>query len=179
MDEIWMKYVSQYLYTRSPYYLVLEIELSARGWQGEGSYIVILEQKVVLKMQRRVIYYKSELRMSTERLVENLIYVNIWFRFMNSQKRNFCKASLFPKQNYNVLSPNLNIQYLWAIYIFPIPGSVCLFCCSQIGRRILGIYKIAHRYMNAGFGNEPRCFISGILDFWYSVGKTWIWITGG
>ena len=43
-----LKYVSQYLFTRSPY-LVLVIELSTRGWQGEGSYIVILEQKGVLK----------------------------------------------------------------------------------------------------------------------------------
>jgi hypothetical protein len=30
-------------------------------------------------------------------------------------------------------------MYLWAIYIFP--GSVCLFCCSQICRLILGIYE--------------------------------------
>ncbi len=42
---------------------------------------------------------------------------------------------IFPKQNYNVLSPNIHI------YIFP--GWVCLFSCSQIGRPILGIY-ISH-----------------------------------
>ncbi len=30
-------------------------------------------------------------------------------------------------------------MYLWAIYIFP--GSVCIFCCSQIGRLIMGVYK--------------------------------------
>jgi hypothetical protein len=35
--------------------------------------------------------------------------------------------------------PIFTFMYLWAIYIFP--GSVCLFCCSQIGRPILGIYN--------------------------------------
>ncbi len=39
---------------------------------------------------------------------------------------------LFPKQNYNVLSPisYTYTLYLWEIYIFP--GSVCLFCCREI-----------------------------------------------
>ncbi len=37
---------------------------------------------------------------------------------------------LFPKQNYNVLSPAVpTLIYLWEIYIFP--GSVCLFCCRK------------------------------------------------
>ncbi len=31
--------------------------------------------------------------------------INVWFAFMYSQKWN-CAASLFPEQNYNVLSPN-------------------------------------------------------------------------
>jgi hypothetical protein len=45
-------------------------------------------------------------------------------------------------------------MYLEAIYIFP--GSVYLFCCSQID---LGIYKyIAHIYLNAGTGNEAAPF---------------------
>ncbi len=34
--------------------------------------------------------------------------VNVWFRFMYSLKWN-CAASLFPKRNYNVLSPNFHI----------------------------------------------------------------------
>ncbi len=64
--------------------------------------------------------------------------IKVWFPFMYSQKWN-CAASLFPKQNYNVLSPNSYIHsYLWEIYIFP--GSVCLFCCSKICRPI-PIYK--------------------------------------
>jgi hypothetical protein len=48
---------------------------------------------------------------------------------------------LFPKQNYNVLSPRSysTLIYLWEIYIFP--RSVCLFCCREICRPILGIYK--------------------------------------
>ncbi len=58
--------------------------------------------------------------------------INVCFRFIYSQKWS-CMASLFPKQNYNVLSPNFHI------HVFP--GSICLFCYSQIGRLILGIYK--------------------------------------
>jgi hypothetical protein len=60
-------------------------------------------------------------------------------------------------------------MYQAAIYIFPV--SVCLFCCSQIGRPILGIYKL-HRYMNVGIGNEARIFVLGIQksNFRYSVG---------
>ncbi len=50
--------------------------------------------------------------------------INVWFRFMYSQKWN-CAASLFPKQNYNVCLPISTFMYLWAIYIFP--GSVCLY----------------------------------------------------
>ncbi len=36
-------------------------------------------------------------------------YINVWLRFMYSQKWN-CPASLFTKQNYNVLSPNFHIH---------------------------------------------------------------------
>ncbi len=49
-------------------------------------------------------------------------------RIMYSQKSN-C-ATLFPVSIF---------KNMWTIYIFP--GSVHLFCCSQIGRPILGIYK--------------------------------------
>jgi hypothetical protein len=35
--------------------------------------------------------------------------INVWLRFMYSQKWN-CAASLFTKQNYNVLSPNFHIH---------------------------------------------------------------------
>ncbi len=44
--------------------------------------------------------------------------INVWFRFMYSLKFN-CAALSFPKQNYNILSPNFTFMYLWAIYIFP------------------------------------------------------------
>jgi hypothetical protein len=51
-----------------------------------------------------------------------------------------CAALLFPKQNYNVLYPNSFAKIsIWEIYIFP--GSVCLFCCSQICGPILEIFK--------------------------------------
>ncbi len=35
--------------------------------------------------------------------------INVWFRFIFSQNWN-CAASLFPKQNYNILSPNFHIH---------------------------------------------------------------------
>ncbi len=35
--------------------------------------------------------------------------INVWFRFMYSQKLN-CMALLFPKQNNNVLAPNFHIH---------------------------------------------------------------------
>ncbi len=58
---------------------------------------------------------------------------------MYSQKLN-CAASLFPKQNFSVLSPNFYTHIsVRDLYIFP--GSVCLFCCSQICGPFLGIYK--------------------------------------
>ncbi len=66
--------------------------------------------------------------------------INVWFPFTYFQKWN-CAASLFPKQNYNVLYPNsYTLIYLWEIYIFS--GSVCPFRCSQIWGPILGIYKL-------------------------------------
>jgi hypothetical protein len=45
--------------------------------------------------------------------------------------------------------PISTFMYLWAIYIFF--ESVCLFCCSQIGRPNLGIYKCD------GMGSSPTC----------------------
>ncbi len=56
--------------------------------------------------------------------------INAWFPFMYSQKGN-CAASLFPKQNCNVLSPNsythISVRDLYISRI-----GLCLFCCSQI-----------------------------------------------
>ncbi len=52
------------------------------------------------------------------------------------------KKLLFPRQNYNVLSPSSythSYMYLWEIfYIFS--ESVCLFCCREVCGPILGIY---------------------------------------
>ncbi len=64
--------------------------------------------------------------------------INIWFLFMYSQKWN-CEASLFPNRIIMFCLPIPTLLYLWEIYIFP--GSVWLFCCSQIGGLILGINK--------------------------------------
>ncbi len=60
--------------------------------------------------------------------------------FMFSQKWN-CAASLFPIQNYNVLSHNFHLLVLVSVSDLYIPRIGRLFCCSQIGKQILGIYK--------------------------------------
>jgi hypothetical protein len=55
--------------------------------------------------------------------------------------------------------PISTFMYLWAIYIFL--GLVCLFCWSQIGRPILGIYKSFTDTWMWELGTRPRSFISG------------------
>jgi hypothetical protein len=52
--------------------------------------------------------------------------INVWFRLMYSQKWN-CRASLFPKFNYNFLSTNFYIHG-WFVYS---PWSVCLFLLQK------------------------------------------------
>jgi hypothetical protein len=64
--------------------------------------------------------------------------INAPFRFIYSQKWN-CRPRYFLNRIIMFCLSISTFMYLWAIYIFP--ESVCLFCCSQIGRPILGIYK--------------------------------------
>ncbi len=62
-------------------------------------------------------------------------------------------------------------MYLWAIYIFP--ESVCLFCCSQINRLVLGIQYINRSQVHECRNWERGCAVSflGIpkSDFQYSA----------
>ncbi len=63
--------------------------------------------------------------------------INVWFQW------NETECLLYFQNRIIMLSPPISkLMYLWAIYTFH--GSDCLFCCSQIGRPILGIYCI-HR----------------------------------
>ncbi len=66
--------------------------------------------------------------------------------------------------------PIVTFIYLWAIYIFP--GSVCLFCCSQIGKPILGIYKSltsTHECRTWERGRAVSFLGIHKSDSWYSV----------
>ncbi len=67
--------------------------------------------------------------------------INVWLWFMYSQKWN-CAASSFPKQNYNVLSPNFHIHVSVSDSYNVFPGSVYLLCSIQIGRTILCLWTI-------------------------------------
>ncbi len=59
--------------------------------------------------------------------------LNVWFRFMYSHLWN-CASLLFQNRIIMFCLAISIFMYLWAIYIFP--GSVCLFCCTKIGRPI-------------------------------------------
>ncbi len=83
--------------------------------------------------------------------------INVSFRFMYSQKWN-CAASLFPKQNYNVLSPNFTIHV-----------------SVSIGRPILEIYTsltdTVHECRNCEQGKGHTVSFRGIhkSNFRHSV----------
>ncbi len=64
---------------------------------------------------------------------ESNIYV--WFPFMYSQKWN----CYFQNRIIMFCLPVPTLIYLWELHIFP--RSTCLFCCREICRPILGIYK--------------------------------------
>ncbi len=71
--------------------------------------------------------------------------INVRYRFMYSQKRN-CVALLFPKQNFNVLSPHFHIHV-------SVSDSY-----SQDGSAYFAAAKWADRYMNERIGNEAAQF---------------------
>ncbi len=81
--------------------------------------------------------------------------INVWFPFMYYQKWNSA-ASLFPKQNYNVLSRNSYTHvFVRDLHIFRISLSIL----PQPN-----MWTIAHRHMNVGIGTEAAQFL-----FWEKI----------
>jgi hypothetical protein len=91
--------------------------------------------------------------------------MNVWFRFMYSQKLNW-KASFFTKQNYNVLSPNFTFIY---------SQDRSAYFSADKGRPILGIYKSltnsVHECRNWERGRAVSFLGIHKLDFRYSALK--------
>jgi hypothetical protein len=75
--------------------------------------------------------------------------INVWFRSMYSQKWN-CAASLFPKQNYNGLSPNSCIceGFLHILYSHDRSSQIRKWKNWEWGRAVslMGIYVSNFRY---------------------------------
>ncbi len=90
--------------------------------------------------------------------------INVWF-----QPRNVTMWPCYFQNSIIMFCLTIStFMYLWAIYIFP--WSVCLFCCSQIVRPILAIYKsltdTVHECRNCEQGHS---FIYGNTKIGYSV----------
>ncbi len=89
--------------------------------------------------------------------------INVWFRFMYSQKWNWV-ASLFPKQNYNVLSTNFHIHVSVSDWYIPM--------ISLLRNHLEYINRLQiHECRNCK--RIPGVSFQGIYvsNFWYSVGQ--------
>ncbi len=98
--------------------------------------------------------------------------INVWFPIMYSQKWNCeCAASLFPKQNYNALSPNSythSVHYTWVRFIYFQDRFVYFAAAKYLDRSWEYINWHECRYWDGG---RTISFLRiHKLDFRYSVG---------
>ncbi len=64
---------------------------------------------------------------------------------------------VFPEKELRALNPNFHIHM--SVIDLYIPRIGHIFSCNRIGRLIMGIYQIAHRYMNVDIGIEAARFL--------------------
>ncbi len=99
---------------------------------------------------------RSHLQLQMNGLWESNI--NVWFRLMYSQKW-YCAASLFPKQNYNFLSPNFYIHVsVNDLYIPRIQDRSAYLAEADRSWEYINCSQI--QWMQE-LGTKPRSFIAG------------------
>jgi hypothetical protein len=96
--------------------------------------------------------------------------INVWFPFMYSHKWN-CAASLFPEQNYNVLSPSFYTHIISVDRFMYFQDRSVYFAAAKLCGHILGKYKsLTHECMNWDWGRAIPFLRIHKFDFWYSLG---------
>jgi hypothetical protein len=83
---------------------------------------------------------------SVEDINEKMPWFSLYLTVWSSAALNFMSVLIyiFPEMKLRGLVPN--IYFYVPMNFLDIPGSVCLFGCSKIGRPILGIYKCSQMH---------------------------------
>jgi hypothetical protein len=115
-------------------YLPREV-LPEKQWQKRRGWVLSSPQGMRIRIQAVFIFVLNVLALQMKARWESNTNVPFWFIYFHKWN---CRPRYFQNRFIMFCLPISTFMYLSAIYIFP--GSVCLFCCSQIGRLILGIY---------------------------------------